>query len=73
MRPNRATSIGKSVDHDVSDPLVAVQLDASTLFALCPGNLNLMFWPVRHPIPMTMVGYRLATNSLDRAPFDDLG
>ena len=40
----------------------------STLFALCPGNLNLMFWPVRHPVPMTMVGYRLVTNSVDRAP-----
>ena len=24
--------------------------------------------PLRHPVPMTMVGYRLATNSLDRAP-----
>ena len=49
-------------------PLWLYSLMLSTLFALCPGNLNLMFWPVRHPVPTTMVGYRLATNSLDRAP-----
>ena len=28
---------------------------------------------VRHPVPMTMVGYRLATNSLDRAPQTNTG
>jgi len=35
--------LANHVDHDVSDPLLAVQLDASTLFALWPGNLNSMF------------------------------
>ena len=49
-------------------PLWLYSLMLPTLFALCPGNLNLMFWPVRHPVPMTMVGYRSATNALDRAP-----
>ena len=54
-------------------PLWLYSLMLPTLFALCPGNLNLMFWPVRHPVPMTMVGYRLATNSLDRAPQTNTG
>ena len=63
------------IDHDVSDPLVAVQLDASNAFCSVSRQPqfdvlagNLMFWLIRHPVPMTMVGYRLATNSLDRAP-----
>ena len=62
--------LANHVDHDVSDPLVAVQLDASrpTLCALCPGNLNLMFWPVRHPVPTTMVGVIFC---LCRAHFSD--
>jgi len=37
-----------------------------TLSVLCPGNLNSMFCLVRHPVHMTMEGYRLVTNSLDR-------
>jgi len=67
--------LANHVDHDVSDPLVAVQLDASNAFCSVSRQPqfdvlagNLMFWLIRHPVPMTMVGYRLATNSLDRAP-----
>jgi len=36
-------------------PLWLYSLMLPTLFALCPGNLNSMFWPVRHPVPTTMV------------------
>jgi len=61
------------VNHDVSDPLWLYSLMLPTLFALCPGNLSLMFWPVRHPVPTTMVGYRLPTNSLDRALYTNTG
>ena len=48
-------------------PLWLYSLMLPTLFALCPGNLtdDSMSWPV---ILMTMEGYRLVTNFLDRAP-----
>jgi len=60
--------LANHVDHDVSDPLVAVQLDVSNAFCSVARQPQLMFWPVRHPVLMTLVGYRLVTNSLDRAP-----
>jgi len=65
--------LANHVDRDVSDPLVAVQLDASNAFALCPGNLNSMFCLVRHPVLMMMEGFRWVTNSLDRAPLTNTG
>ena len=56
------------VDHDVSDPLVAVQLDASNAFCCVARQFQFDVLPVRHPVLMTMKGHRLVTNSLDRAP-----
>ena len=60
--------LANHVDHDVSDPLVAVQLDASN--ALCSVSRQPQFvgLQLRHPVPVTMIWYRLATNSLDCAP-----
>jgi len=57
------------VDHDVSDPLVAVQLDAFNAFCSVSRQPQFDVLAVRHPVLMTMEGYRFVTNSLDRAPY----
>ena len=60
--------LANHVDHNVSDPLVAVQLDASNAFCSVSRQPRFDVWLVRHPVHMTMEGYRLVTNSLDRVP-----
>ena len=53
--------------------LYSSMLPTLSALSLCPGNLNSMFWLVRYLVHLTMEGYRLVTNSLDRVPETNTG
>jgi len=59
--------LANHVDHDMSDPLVCVQLDASKAFCSVARQPQFNVLAGEASLPYAMEGYRLVTNSLDRA------